>query len=226
MHGYWYHERFMHFSPFSRLVILLLVVAGLSLPAKTKEKSKKSPKAKTAVQSTKKGSKKKKAEVKAELPVSPPVAETVAVSTPPIGFSRKNKNQLNTLFGIHVVKGSALLTGMQFGHRVSQAPLFLGLEYNFSLYSPGSILGFLAGGWYEMPLEGANGPTLCLGVVAGSGFTTDVIGTPPTVFMGFLDFAFSQPMDDLFDLRVQLRPGYMYKYLAFMMNLSIAFRFA
>ena len=149
--------------------------------------------------------------------------------TPAVTLTRpsKTRHQINSMFGIHVVKGSALLTGIQYGYRGDrETPLFLGIEYNFSLYSPGSIFGVMAGGWYEIPIEGKNGPSTCLGIVAGAGFTTAVIATPPTVFLGFFDFAYSQPVDDLFDLRIQLRPGYMYRYLAFMMNLSVAFRLA
>lgn len=178
-----------------------------------------------AVKSKKKSIRKQRTRKIYEVPVSvplPPAPKEVG----DVAVRYPTKNQVNTMFGIHVVKGSALFTGMQFGHRIARkTPVFLGAEYNFSLYSPGSILGFLGGGWYEYGLEKERGSSLSIGLFAGSGFATDVIATPTTVFLGYLDLAFSQPMDDLFDLRIQLRPGIMYRYIAFMMNLSIAFRF-
>lgn len=134
--------------------------------------------------------------------------------------------KLNTMLGLNVIQGSALVSGMQFGYALSpSSPLYVGPEFNFSLFSPGSIFSVMAGGWYEMRVHGAQKMRFSLGLVLGPGFNSAVSGVPATALVGFLDAALAQEMDDLMSIRAQFRPGMVGRFFAFMMNINISFRF-
>ena len=58
--------------------------------------------------------------------------------------------KLNTQFGFNVISGSSVNSGFQLGRLVySRFPIYLGPELSFMLFSPGSILNVLVGGWVE-----------------------------------------------------------------------------
>ena len=192
MHAYWYHGRAM--SKF--LIYFLIITMALQVPSVSMGKSKIKGGQKKGRLKQKDPPGKKKVNENPIEPIELPDEFPLTALTRPIN----NTHQLNSMFGILVSRGSALLTGMQYGHRISKdGSGFLGGEYQFSLYSTGSIFGLLAGGWIEIPIGEKTGPTICIGSMAGSGFTTG-LSVPTTVFIGYLDLAFSQPVDDLFDL--------------------------
>lgn len=134
--------------------------------------------------------------------------------------------KFNTILGMTVCHGSALAIGYQFGYApFSEKPFYVGPEINFSLFSPGSILGTLGSAWYEWRLTRDQKLSLVAGVVAGAGFSTQLQNLSTVTTMFFLDTALSQEMDDLFSIRGQVRPGLIGKSLALMTSFSISFRF-
>ena len=143
-----------------------------------------------------------------------------------LGDSRFHRFKLNTLLGMNIVQGSGFVSGMQFGYAPwTSTPLYVGPEFNFSLFSPGSLFSLLFGGWYGWKLQGAPKLTVSLGGVVGPGFNTYLPSLPGTALVGFLDLAIAQEVDDLVAVRAQFRPGYIGNYFAFMMNFNVSFRF-
>jgi hypothetical protein len=193
---------------------------------------------KPVLKSTHKPAKKVGRKTKAKAAQKPP---TKAISKPKPDFFETKINEaiepadpsyrfhrfkLNTTLGMNVIQGSALASGMQFGFApITSTPFYLGPEFNFSLFSPGSLLSLLAGGWYDWRVHGASKLTLSVGVVAGPGFATNLPSFPTSSLVTFLDLAFAQEMDDLISIRAQFRPGYIDKRFAFMMNFNVSFRF-
>jgi hypothetical protein len=149
-----------------------------------------------------------------------------ATSYQDMGDTSFNRYKLNTLLGVNIVHGSAIVSGMQLGYAPKTAvPLYLGAEFNFSLFSPGSLFSVLIGGWHEFKIRGAPKLSLSLGAVIGPGFTNQLPYLPITPLVGLLDIAISQEIDDFMSVRGQFRPGIVGRYLAFMMNFNVSFRF-
>ncbi len=134
--------------------------------------------------------------------------------------------RLNTMLGINISQGSGVLSGMQFGYApFTSVPFYIGPEFTFVLYSPGSIFSLAAGGWYDFRVYGSPHLTLSVGAIAGTGFTSYLPQFPNSPFVGFLDISLSQELDDLASIRAQFRPGIIDKSIAYMMNISLSFRF-
>ena len=134
------------------------------------------------------------------------------------------RHRLNTLLGINISHGSAMVSGFEFGYGLSSNEnLFLALESNFSLYSGGSVLGIMAGGWIDFHPFSSPKIGVSIGGLAGSAFSTQLAFMKTTAFVAFIDAAFVQKLDDLSDVRVQLRPGIMDTSFAFMLNFNVSF---
>lgn len=131
---------------------------------------------------------------------------------------------LNTNLGITVSQGSALAASMQFGFNLFPAHrLYLGPELNFSLYSPGSVLGTLVDVWYEFYVQ--TRLSLSGGVAAGPAFSTQIPTLSTTSLMLLGELTISQELDDLVSIRGQLRPGIFERQFALQICFSLSFRF-
>jgi len=134
--------------------------------------------------------------------------------------------RLNTGLGLHVLEKSSLMLSHQFGFALFRdTPIFFGPELNFSLFSPGSLLGIWASGWYETKVYGTPRLSISIGVTGGPSFANRVALLPTTTYAAFLDLGVLEELDDLASVRIQFRPGYEGGRFAFMMGLSVSFRF-
>lgn len=139
---------------------------------------------------------------------------------------RYSRCRLNTMLGINIAQGSGVLSGMQFGYApLTQLPFYLGPEFTFVLYSPGSLFSVAGGGWYDFKIYNSPRLVLSIGAVFGSGFTNSLPQFPNRLFLSFLDISLSEELDDLASVRVQFRPGIVNKSVAYTMSFSLSFRF-
>lgn len=157
---------------------------------------------------------------------SNPASQNAAENKKTSSDDRFFRYRLNTMLGINIAQGSGVLSGMQFGYApFTTTPFYIGPEFTFVLYSPGSIFSLAAGGWYDFRVYGSPHLTLSVGAIAGAGFTSYLPQFSNAPFVGFLDISLSQEIDDLSSIRAQFRPGIIDKSIAYMMNLSLSFRF-
>ncbi len=131
----------------------------------------------------------------------------VIVKIPTNDFPRM---KLNTQFGLNLISGSAVISGFQFGKLLSQKTAFyLGPEISFMLFSPGSNLNVLVGGWLENSFFSDSRKTFDLGFYAGAGFANRLSKVKTTNFVALVDLAYTQRFQDNLALRAQIRPGYL-----------------
>ncbi|MBI4406219.1 MAG: hypothetical protein HY537_18815 [Deltaproteobacteria bacterium] len=133
----------------------------------------------------------------------------------------------NLALGVEILKGStALVTGAQLGYApIALVPFYIGPEVSFALFSRGSLLNILAGGWYELRVFGAPRLSVVGGLVGGPGFSAQLESLPVTSFVLFIDTAIVQEVSDVATVRGQLRPGLVGGSFAFMVNFNLSFRF-
>lgn len=132
--------------------------------------------------------------------------------------------KFNTVLGIQVFEGSALLIGGQFAILVAKSiPLYLGPDLSFALYPEGHVLSAFGGGWMDIPLS--QRLVLTSGVVGGPAFSEKLDRADPLAPAAFLDLALAQEVDDLVSVRGQFRPGLIGSYFAFTLSFNISFRF-
>lgn len=137
-----------------------------------------------------------------------------------------SKYKLNSQFGVNVISGVALVSGFQFGKRMTQGfPFYLGPEIHFMLFSPGSILNVLFGGWIESPIFSNPKRTLDLGLSLGTGFANNRTGLSTTNVVVFTDIAYSQKIDEALVIRALIRPGVIGKIVVGSLNFNAQFRF-
>lgn len=171
-------------------------------------------------------------------PATTPAAKTAPITRPmtaPRAAIKKENDEndtrfythkLNTFLGINISRTSALALGAQFGHVIDHAtPFYVGPEVNFSLFSPGNVIEALASAWYEMRVYGSPRLSLHVGAALGGAFTSGLANVSGVTYAAFLEGAIAQDVDDLVTVRGQFRPGVIGQYFAFMMNLSVQFRF-
>jgi hypothetical protein len=134
--------------------------------------------------------------------------------------------KLNSQFGVNVISGSALVSGFQFGKLMTKGfPFYLGPEIHFMLFSPGSILNVLFGGWIETPFFSNPKRTLDLGLSFGAGFSNKRSGLSTTNVVAFTDIAYSQKMDENLVIRALIRPGVIGRIFIGSLNFNAQFRF-
>jgi hypothetical protein len=213
-----------------RNLFLLCLIFSLSVGQSAIGKVRKSkvPKKKTKIQRKLPKPSKQIPEVKTTIAPVVPVEETPRLNLSP-SYSELlpvAKYKLNTAMGMTITKGSAFNSAMQFGAVLSRKfPLYLGPDFSFSLFSPGNIFFIGGGGWYEFRWESSPKLLTCFGAVGGPAFVSQVGNFSPTNLAIFLDLALAQEVDDLFLIRGQMRPGFIGKTFAFMMNFNVSFRF-
>jgi hypothetical protein len=142
------------------------------------------------------------------------------------GDTRFFRYKTNFLIGVSILNGSGLVMGGQLGYAPFRGtPAYFGPEVNFSLFSPGSILDFLVGGWYEFRVYGAPRLSINLGALGGPAFANSMPGLNSVNLAAFFDACIVQEVNDLVSVRGQFRPGYLAGNFAFMMNFNVSFRF-
>ena len=157
---------------------------------------------------------------------APEVETLIPAAEADYALSRVYRYKMNFVLGLGVIRGSALVTGAQFGFSPFKTPFYVGPEINFALFSPGSIFSTLVGGWYVMRIEGAPTLGLSLGLSAGPAFPSFVPELSSTALAVFGDATISQDVDDLVTIRGQFRPGMVGRFFSFMMAFNLCFRFA
>ena len=134
--------------------------------------------------------------------------------------------KLNTQFGFNLVSGSSVNSGFQLGRLVySKFPIYLGPELSFMLFSPGSILNVLVGGWVENHLFSDHRKTIDFGIYGGLGFSNQRPYWKTKNAILLLDISYSQQIDDFFALRGQLRPGVINGKVLVSVNMNVQFQF-
>jgi len=124
-------------------------------------------------------------------------------------FPKVSPIKLNTQFGFNLLSETGIISGFQMGWLVSsRTPIYVGPELNFMLFSPGSILNVLLGGWVENDWLGTSKKTIDLGFVAGAGFSEQQPKIKTTSFVALFDIAYTHRVDDSLSLRGQMRPGF------------------
>lgn len=199
----------------SLVIFFLLFAVSISAFAeqkgKTKQKKQHSKKAKAST-------------VSAPLTPKPVIKVEEERVVVPVSSGETNF-RFNTLMGINVFKGSAFVSGFQFGAHLSRhSSLYLGPEVTFSLYDNASFLSALLGGWKEWRLHEPSKLGLAIGAFGGVGFISGLENVKPTELVIYFDTSLSQDIDDLAVIRAHLRPGIIGRNFAFMMNLSVGFR--
>ena len=136
------------------------------------------------------------------------------------------KFKLNSQFGVNFISGSAITSGFQLGRRPSDSKdVYLGPEINFMMFSSGSILNLMVGGWIENHFFTEARKTLDLGVSLGAAFANRRPNLKVTSFVGLLDLTYTQQMDEKLGLRAQLRAGFIGNSLVSSVNFNAQFRF-
>ena len=133
--------------------------------------------------------------------------------------------RLHHYMGMHIVDGSALLIGSQFGYFMgSRLPIYVGPSLDFSLFSPGNILSVMGSVWHEW--WNSNEPRLFLsiGISSGVGFVQN-LPMQPTVLVTCLDLTIGQEIDDLATIRGRIRPGMIRNLFSLMLDFGVLFRF-
>jgi hypothetical protein len=134
--------------------------------------------------------------------------------------------KLNVQFGFNLVSGSAVVSGFQLGKLVySKFPIYIGPELSFMLFSPGSVLNVLWGGWVESHLFANPKRTFDFGLYLGPGFSNQRPGWRTTNAEVLMDVSYTQEIDDTFSLRGQIRPGSFDGKVLCAFNLNVQFRF-
>lgn len=197
-----------------RLIVILLLMSAVAMPS---QKNKRKHRPVSSGFSPSKDT------------ISPRVLEnkTNALSVPPMALERLRftRYRINTHMGMSIFKGSAFVSAIQWGTNLSEhSPYFFGPEVNFSLYTKGSLLGVLAGGWREWRSTAHSKLSWALGILGGAGFTSGLEGVPTTVLNMYFDTSLSQEIDDLSVVRAHFRPGIVGRSFAFMMAFSVGFR--
>jgi hypothetical protein len=158
------------------------------------------------------------ARLKKETPKAPPV-----INSPKIGYAR---TKLNTQFGLNFISGSAVVSGVQLGRLIySKFPIYIGPELSFMLFSPGSILNVLLGGWVESHVFSDPKKTLDFGLFLGTGFSNQRVIWKTTTSVILTDITYTQEMDESLSLRAQLRPGVIDRKMVCGLNFNAQFRF-
>jgi len=122
--------------------------------------------------------------------------------------SRIPRFKLNTQFGFNVLSDSAVVSGFQFGRLISsKSNLYLGPELSFMLFSPGSVLNVLLGGWLENSWFESSRKRIDIGVAIGAGFANKAFKLRTSNLVVLFDFSYSQQIDDSLSVRGQVRPG-------------------
>jgi len=166
------------------------------------------------------------------------LAEVPAGGIREVASSRFYSIKVNTFIGNSVIRGDGgLVMGTQIGFGLFHSvPLYVGVEGNFSLFSddrPTTITNLLVGAWYELRAFKSSTLGLFIGALGGIGVLARE-GNPPGDQFLFLpqnpitiyaDIGLAQVINDLVTIRAQFRPGSVDGNLAFMMNLSVQFRF-
>jgi len=157
---------------------------------------------------------KPKKEIKKILPVVPVSAPQVA------------KKKLNAQFGFNLLTETAIITGFQMGWLVApKSEFYLGPELNFMLFSPGSVLNVLLGGWFENHWFRNSRKSIDLGLVLGCGFAAQQPQIKTTNLVALIDVAYSQIVDDSLSLRWQIRPGLIDRKILVALNFNAQFAF-
>ncbi|MSP18076.1 MAG: hypothetical protein EXR74_00750 [Bdellovibrionales bacterium] len=134
--------------------------------------------------------------------------------------------KLNTQFGFNVVSGSSVNSGFQLGRLVySRFPIYVGPELSFMLFSPGSILNVLVGGWVENHLFSNHRKTIDFGIYGGLGFSNQRPSLKTTNPILSLDISYSQQIDDFSALRGQIRPSFINGKVLCSVNMNAQFQF-
>jgi hypothetical protein len=129
-------------------------------------------------------------------------------------------------FGVHVLSkpGVALQGQLMFAtnHRRNY---YVGPDFTYTLFSPGTSLTTALGGWYDLKIYGAPRLACLFGLVAGPVFNAGVAGYSNTTLAVFLDLALVQEVDDLISVKGQFRPGVLGGTFTYVMSFQVAFRF-
>lgn len=138
----------------------------------------------------------------------------------------KSKIKINTQFGLNIISGSAVISGFQVGRRIAETKdIFAGPEINFMMYSSGSILNILLGGWIENHFFSDQRKTIDIGISAGAAFAHERLGLKTANFAGMLDVAYAQEVDEKLIVRGQIRSGYIGSTFLGQLNFNAQFRF-
>jgi hypothetical protein len=146
----------------------------------------------------------------------------------PLTNERRNyKGKLHTILGSTLVAGhgGSFTLGAQFGVPLKDnGSLYIGPEFTLSYFRPGYLFLTVGSIWYEFRPFGKSHLNLNVGASAGTGFTSlaDLAGTN---LVAFGDLSLNQEISDLASLRLQLRPGYVGGYFAFLIAANVGFRF-
>lgn len=147
----------------------------------------------------------------------------VMVQDPPKPIMARTK--LNAQFGFNTFSGSAVVSGFQVGRLIySKFPIYIGPELSFMVFSPGSVLNVLWGGWVESRIFTDPKKSLDFGFFLGPGFSNQRPGWKTTNAVLLLDISYSQEMEDFLTLRGQIRPGVFDGKVLGMMIFSAQFR--
>jgi len=129
-------------------------------------------------------------------------------------------------FGVQTGQKPGLITQGQIAFSANRARRFYaGAEVNYTLFAPGTLMAVLPGVWYNVRIARGRRAHLSFGLLAGLGFTDQIPSVAETTFVGFLDIALVQQVDDLISVKSQFRPGLIGDLLSFAMSFHVAFRF-
>ncbi len=139
--------------------------------------------------------------------------------------ARFYRYELSSFFGLHVANKSGSVVGAQFGLApVKRSFTYVGPEVSLSVFHPGSLIEIMGAAWYEIQILGAPRLFLTLGVLAGIGIPSEVVGIESVGPVTYAEFGISQEVSDLALVKGQFRPGYLAGNFAFMMTLGVTFR--
>lgn len=134
--------------------------------------------------------------------------------------------KLNSQFGFNLLSGSAIVSGFQLGRLVSSGgDVYIGPEVNFMLFSSGSVINVLFGGWIENDWFHNPKKSIDLGLFAGAGFANKMPDWKTTNLIVLADISYTQEIDDSLSLRGQVRPGLFDKTLFGLILFNAQFRF-
>jgi len=134
--------------------------------------------------------------------------------------------KLNAHFGFNFLSGSAVVSGFQFGRLISSTvPVYVGPEIGFMLFSPGSILNVLVGGWIETHVFKDPQKTLDFGLFLGPGFSSQRPNWKTTALVVMTDITYTREVDESLSFRAQIRPGVVDGKVLAGLNFNAQFRF-
>ena len=133
--------------------------------------------------------------------------------------------RLNMMLGANIInKRSALSIGGQLGRKIdSDSHWFVGPEVSLSLFSPESILFFMAGIWYETFNQQAKGLGFILGLNAGVVVPEMLARLPDPTYAAHLDLAVAQKVGSYVHIRGQVRPGIVGGLFSLAIHLNVSF---